>query len=229
MEVTGKAGGWWCGSPATNTLNLSHCLAVFKLLLTALSLLRYFCALMNAKALFVSLALISVMVVPVGYPYLLRALKLHARLEVKQKYLLGFVADELMFLEIPHWMEEKPNKRFTRIHSKEFVFDGQMYDIVEQQETDHSIWYLVYPDRKETGLKNKIARAMGMHDRQNNGKASTLDYLAKTFILFCKPLLTIQFDPNMLTDSPISHASLMHRQWVKVPDSPPPKISFLFS
>lgn len=201
----------------------------FDLLPTILSLLRYFCALMNAKALFVSLALISVMVVPVGYPYLLRALKLHARLEVKQKYLLGFVADELMFLEIPHWMEEKPNKRFTRIHSKEFVFDGQMYDIVEQQETNHSTWYLVYPDRKETGLKNKIARAMGMHDRQNSGKASTLDYLSKTFVLFCKPLLTIHFDSHIFTDSPTSHALLMHRQWAKVPDSPPPKMSFLFS
>ncbi|MDP3462509.1 MAG: hypothetical protein Q8S18_06955 [Bacteroidales bacterium] len=189
----------------------------------------YFYALMNVRAFLGSLSLIWVMAIPVTYPYLLQALKWQAKLEVKQKYLLGFVADELMFLEIPLWMEEKPNKHFTRIHSKEFVFDGQMYDIVEQQETDHSIWYLVYPDRKETGLKNKIARAMGMHDRQNNGKASTLDYLAKTFILFCKPLLTIQLDPNMLTDSPISHASLMHRQWAKVPDSPPPKTSFLFS
>jgi hypothetical protein len=184
---------------------------------------------MNVRAFLGSLSLIWVMAIPVTYPYLLQALKWQAKLEVKQKYLLGFVADELMFLEIPHWMEEKPNQRFTRIHSKEFVLDGQMYDIVEQQQTEQSTWYLVYPDRKETGLKKKLAQAVDMHEKHNDKKVPGLDSLAKSFVLFYKSVPKLHIDLYVLADHPLCPSSQLHRQWVICPDSPPPQASFLLS
>lgn len=184
---------------------------------------------MNFRAILGSVLLIWVLSIPVGYPYLLHALKWHAKLEVKQKYLMGFVGDELMLLEIPNWMEEKPNKRFIRIHSKEFVFDGQMYDIVEQQQSEQSTWYLVYPDRKETGLKKKLARAMDMHERQKDKNTGGIDSMAKNFVLFFKPLPKLHFDQFAQSDTPQWHVASLHRQWVKHPESPPPRTSSLYS
>ena len=76
---------------------------------------------------------IALLVFQAGIDFVVYMQQQSARMEVKQKYLEGFVGDELILLAIPRHLESEPNKLFQRIHSKEFVYLGQMYDIVEQQ------------------------------------------------------------------------------------------------
>lgn len=103
-------------------------------------------------------ALLLLVQAGIDWYYLIK--KQMIRMEVRQKYLEGFIGDELMFLEIPVELEKTPNSSFRRIHAGEFVYLGQMYDIVDQQQVGNVTWYLVYPDRKETALKQKMKKRM---------------------------------------------------------------------
>jgi hypothetical protein len=115
-----------------------------------------------------------------GYGLLLHLRQEAVRSEVKQKYLEGFVGDDLIFLEIPVQLEIEKNNLFRRIHSKEFVYLGQMYDIVEQERIGNVTWYLVYPDKKETTLKKQMKRLMEDYDRQNGKRATDMLMLQLT-------------------------------------------------
>lgn len=145
-----------------------------------------------------------------------------ARMEVKQKYLEGFVGDELILLAIPLTLENNTNNVFRRIHSKEFVYLGQMYDIVEQQRIGNETWYLVYPDMKETGLKKKLKLLMDNYDseKQKNHTGikvlNQLVFLQQQFLfqhqIFLKQSLTL-----------LDYYQFSIKDWLKKPFSPPPR------
>ncbi|PKP54270.1 MAG: hypothetical protein CVT92_00515 [Bacteroidetes bacterium HGW-Bacteroidetes-1] len=124
--------------------------------------------------------------VQLGTSWVFYVQKQSVRKEVKKKYLEGFVSDELMFLEIPHFLELEPNPVFKRIHSREFVYMGQMYDILEQEIIGDVTWYLVYPDHKETQLKKRIEKLMTDFDNQSEQQPS--EYLSSLSLLFCEPI-----------------------------------------
>lgn len=146
------------------------------------------------------------------------------RKQIKQKYLEGFVGDELIFLAIPVEFESEPNNSFRRIHSKEFVYLGQMYDIVEQQRIDGIIWYLVYPDKKETMLKQKMKLLMADYDRESQKQHQTsktikpLLFLEQTGFEFAGIIASIKdcFDV-------VYFFSII--DWLEQPLAPPPRIS----
>ncbi len=85
---------------------------------------------------------------------------------VRKRLVEGFHAWELMLIEIPDAVKNDPSRPFREIHSREFEYRGQMYDIVEKQEFDETTWYLVYPDVKETKLKVKLKKLI--RDNQKN-------------------------------------------------------------
>lgn len=99
-------------------------------------------------------------VVQSGYGWLLHLQKEYVRVEVRHKMMEGFAADELILIEVPIVSETEPNTLFRRIHSKEFEYLGQMYDIVSSEKFEDVTWYLVFPDKKESKIKQRIKQRM---------------------------------------------------------------------
>lgn len=145
-----------------------------------------------------------------------------ARLEVKQKYLEGFVGDELILLAIPLALETKANNTFRRIHAKEFVYLGQMYDIVEQQRIGNETWYLVYPDMKETGLKKKLNLLMDDYDREKQKNQTGFKVLSQlTFLQH--PFLKLRHLFVKWHSNPLAWYQFSIKDWLNEPFSPPPR------
>ncbi len=74
------------------------------------------------------------------------------RHEVKQQIKAGVPASDLVVLRIAKVWEETHNARFEREHSKEFRFDGEMYDIISSQDEGDTTVYVCIHDVKESGL-----------------------------------------------------------------------------
>ena len=109
-------------------------------------------------------------------------------------------------------------------HSREFVYNGQMYDIVDQRQEGDSIFYTCYKDDKETRLnvekERTIAKALRQDPLQKNQKERIKSFFKTVFqheIDAWKPNLTqpciIHYALN------IKHYSLFSES----PLSPPPK------
>ncbi|MEZ4721380.1 MAG: hypothetical protein R2813_05820 [Flavobacteriales bacterium] len=74
------------------------------------------------------------------------------RHEVKQQIKAGVPEEDLVTLKIAKLWEAEPNNRFEREHSREFRFDGEMYDIVRTEDRGDTTVYLCIHDVKESGL-----------------------------------------------------------------------------
>lgn len=102
---------------------------------------------------------------------------------VKQKIDSGAHAETLMVLDISKEEENAGNGIFIRIHSAEFIYHGQMYDVVSVHDLGRMKRYLVFPDYRETRLKRKLARKMEQNGAQPLSKSleriSTLHWLAE--------------------------------------------------
>lgn len=163
-----------------------------------------------------------------GYGLLLHLQQEAVRSEVKQKYLEGFVGDDLIFLEIPVQLETEKNNLFKRIHSKEFVYLGQMYDIVEQERIGNVTWYLVYPDKKETTLKNKMKNLMDDYDR-HNGQRSADQLLLKWTLFFDNSFACVILSENNQTASWTNAYKFALKEWITPSEEHPPCSDMLSS
>lgn len=112
-------------------------------------------------AAFIATCLLAVaLVVPFwGAAWLVVRIQL-TQFQVKKQLTTGFEAQNLMVLDIPKSEEASGNGRFHRIHASEFVYDGQMYDVVSVNDLGNVMRYLVYPDHEETRLKRRLTRKM---------------------------------------------------------------------
>jgi hypothetical protein len=70
-----------------------------------------------------------------------------------------FRGKPLLVLAIPKALEAANNERFVRMHSREFRWDGQMYDIVRTRAGEDTTWYTVYADHKEDNLRARRDQA----------------------------------------------------------------------
>ncbi|MBW6460605.1 MAG: hypothetical protein K0B08_08530 [Bacteroidales bacterium] len=109
-------------------------------------------------------------------------------------------------------------------HSREFEFEGQMYDIVEQRIEGDTVIYTCYKDDKETRLNQEldktVARALGQDPVQKNRN----ERLANFFKNLYQPGSCIwsptSFSPSTLTFEP---CPLNYLSLYIIPPSPPPK------
>jgi hypothetical protein len=74
------------------------------------------------------------------------------RRDVRKRIKAGVSESDLVHLAIPKSLEQSPNTRFQRIHSREFRFDGRMYDIVRQEVRGDTTYYACIYDHAETAL-----------------------------------------------------------------------------
>ena len=109
-------------------------------------------------------------------------------------------------------------------HSHEFIFEGHMYDIVDQGADGNITWYKCYRDNKETRLykeKQKlIARALG-NDPFQKKQTERIKQIFKT--VFQNEVHTCKIIP---VSQSITHYALNIKHYALVfiiPPTPPPK------
>lgn len=64
--------------------------------------------------------------------------------------------ENLVLVKIPKSLEANPDKSFKRIHSREFRYKGNMYDVVRQEDKGNETWYWAVHDEAETLLYAKM-------------------------------------------------------------------------
>lgn len=108
--------------------------------------------------------------VPLHYQFLLMQRK-QIRKAVKRKMLAGMPRDMLVLLK---FTEEEKTSRLRWKHSREFEFEGEMYDICDRETRGDTTFYWCYHDREETLLNRKLAALLDFalkrdarrHDKQ---------------------------------------------------------------
>lgn len=97
--------------------------------------------------------------------------KEEVRHEVKEKIIEGMDRDELELLTFT----KKESKNLYWEHSKEFKYQGEMYDIVERRTTQDSVYFWCWWDREESRLNQKLTNLVSgkVHsspEQKNNQK-----------------------------------------------------------
>jgi hypothetical protein len=116
----------------------------------------------------IAVLLLVLMAVQIAGPmFAFSLLQNQIRREVRQRIKAGVSESDLVHLAIPKSLEKTPNERFQRIHSKEFRFDGRMYDIVRQEARGDTTYYACIYDHAETDLFAGLHRMM-RDEMQNN-------------------------------------------------------------
>lgn len=113
------------------------------------------------------------------------------RYEVKQQIKAGVPESDLVTLRIAKVWEETPNARFEREHSKEFRFDGEMYDIIRSRDEGDTTVYICIHDVKESGLfadlerltEEEIDQPINKKSRESLQQLIAAKYVQKTFSL----------------------------------------------
>ncbi|MFO7613994.1 MAG: hypothetical protein R6W71_05065 [Bacteroidales bacterium] len=111
-------------------------------------------------------------------------------------------------------------------HSREFEFEGQMYDIVEQRIEGDTVIYTCYKDDKETRLNQQldksVARALGQDPVQKNRN----ERIANFFKNLYQPVSVI-WHPELFPNSTLNFGlySSNYLSLYIAPPSPPPKIA----
>lgn len=79
-----------------------------------------------------------------------------ARYEIHQKVAQelqsGISAKEKVRLKIPKEVEQAKDGSFRRIHSREFRYEGKMYDVISFEDKGDETWYWAWYDHEETLL-----------------------------------------------------------------------------
>jgi len=126
------------------------------------------------------------MIGPLGIGYLWIQHQLaRARREVKQGYIHSLSQEELTSLRFSHADAES---LITWKEEDEFIFQGQLYDILRSHISEDSVLYICWLDEKENALNDHLAILLSDFDPgvplQDRQMQSVLD--------FCKSLYSVQ-------------------------------------
>ncbi len=100
--------------------------------------------------------------------------KVMVRKEVKHQMIMGIEQADLVLLK---FTKEESQANLSWKHSKEFEYQGQMYDIVKTETNSDTIYYWCWLDHAETKLSRKldelITHVLG-HSPQNQERQKKL-------------------------------------------------------
>jgi len=172
-----------------------------------------------------SILLLLVLLAPVTGTYIIfKNRQYQVRKDIKRQIKRGVSESDLVLLKIPKEIEQNPNPSFKRIHSKEFRYNGEMYDIVLQEAKGDTTWYWCIWDKEETALFAKLdelfARAWGKDPVNQSNNEKLFSFLKN---LFTPP----NFDFNLSLFYPllklvlISATSDTCAGFIKLPEPPP--------
>ena len=143
-------------------------------------------------------------------------------LEISAMINKGLNEKDLIILK---FTDKETKTKLNWKHSREFEFDGHMYDIVEQGREGNSFWYKCYRDHKETRLykeKEKlIAKALGNDPFQKKQNEKIRNFFKTVFQLDDFIKKDVIFNPSIIHYSLFTiHYSL----FLPSPPTPPPEI-----
>ncbi len=102
------------------------------------------------------------------------------RSEIKQRIKQGVPEEELVVLTFPNAVLKSSGDDFRWIHEREFIYHGQLYDIVKRVPGSDSTTFHCISDEEETllfkNLDHMVNREMGK-DKTRSGKTQTMLYL----------------------------------------------------
>ena len=109
-------------------------------------------------------------------------------------------------------------------HAKEFEFNGRMFDIVSQENSNDTIYYTCYQDHKETTLnqtkKKLIAKSLGQEPFQKNHQKQIKNFFST---LFCKDYFAWSSNVNPSLNFEFLILNFEFSSIIIAPLSPPPK------
>lgn len=145
------------------------------------------------------------------------------RHEIKQQIKAGVPEEEFVLLKIPRTLEQNPNATFQRIHSREFRYEGKMYDIARSEAHGDTTWYYCIADVKETqlfaNLDALIERDMN-HNPRRQEESKNLQRLINTLFLVDTPQLRWNHPEADLESLPYLFQLNI---WNPIPSPPPPE------
>lgn len=171
---------------------------------------------------FIIIFLISVLTFPFWGSYSYFHLeKKKIKTEVDRKLSAGIDKTKLVHFR---FSADDSKTKLTWKHSREFVYQGQMYDIVEQRQDGDFILYTCYKDNKETRLeKNKekiIADAIGQDPIRKNQSEKLTNFLKTVFSQDSFTWFPLSPESSSVK---ISIFKFLFSNFSPAPHSPPPK------
>ena len=110
--------------------------------------------------------------------------------EIKWKMVAGIDQNELVLLK---FSKEEAEKQLRWEHSKEFEYEGQMYDVVSKEIKGDTIYYRCWWDHEETALNKKLQELVAQTFDKDKDKQRTQKQLTNYFqSCFCSTLFEWQ-------------------------------------
>ncbi|MBT0608805.1 hypothetical protein [Aequorivita echinoideorum] len=143
--------------------------------------------------------------------------------EIKRRIIAGIAEEELVLLK---FSKEESKTQLRWEHSKEFEFEGQMYDVVSKKTVGDSIFYRCWWDHDETALnkklKNLVADAWNLDKKNTDAQINLYSFLNSFFFNE-----TVAWQPKVYASEIIFHKVLLHpqtfRSIIHSPPTPPPR------
>jgi hypothetical protein len=172
------------------------------------------------KTLSISLLLIIAIATLLPFAYLKMERKA-IRKTIKHKIIDGIDREELVLLV---FQKNEINQQVKWKHSKEFQFKGEMFDVVEKEFANDSVYYWVWWDKQETALNQKVASLVRQNFAQNpyqNNKNQVITHFFKTLYFTEKPTIQLVVLKNEITHFTPYKSFISY--WQQSPTTPPPK------
>lgn len=169
-----------------------------------------------------SILLIGSLIGPyIGISLYLKHEKKMLKREIKHKIIEGIDRSELV--ELTFTLNEAVEKLRWE-HSKEFEYNGEMYDVVEMEEKSGTITYWCWWDHKETSLNKQLngllAKALNKQDPKAPSKNASF-WMNLMFLVPDKHNLSLSIYHNLNEDIFSDQNLFVSRS--KDTESPPPR------
>ncbi len=136
----------------------------------------------------------------------------------------GMDEAELVLLK---FTKEETQTKLRWEHSKEFEYDGQMYDIVSKEVKGDSIFYRVWWDHEETKLNKQLVKlvtsAMDQDEENQRNQKNLHHYFWSLFCTKTFEWKAVSFLSSELVYHDAMRASIFN-SILHAPPTPPPKL-----
>jgi hypothetical protein len=154
----------------------------------------------------------------------LKVQKKQVKRTVKWKMIEGINPQELETLVLS---KEAARQELRWIHSREFEYRGEMYDIVETIESKDSIRYICWWDHEETRLNRHLSGLVEKLFQKNPTTRAHQQHVVMFYrMLFFNDIEMPNFRQYPLTINPIVSEILQPTSNRLAPPTPPPKPAF---
>jgi hypothetical protein len=178
------------------------------------------------KKQFLAIAFLFVLIAPLATMFLyLQFEKASIKREIKWKMIAGMDHEELVLLK---FSKEETQTKLRWEHSKEFEYNGQMYDVVSKEIKGDSIFYRCWWDHAETALNKKLQKLVAKafnNDENKQRNQKQLNVFFQSF--FCVSLFDWQASLSEILVKNYNYTNYQNTfsPIQESPPTPPPRLS----